>query len=147
MPHTTRIRVPDDGTPARRRTPRILAIAGVLGLAGAALIGGPAQAAHPEVSLAGSDFEIEDPDVGAGANLKVDDAAPPSLDWANVTEVRQADALSGTGDDSFGQGSKEDTPVPSPVTGSIPPNKSDLKNFGLYLEETPGGDFLHLFWH
>ncbi|MGR0221050.1 prealbumin-like fold domain-containing protein [Agromyces sp. ZXT2-6] len=109
---------------------------------GTALIGGPAQAAHPEVSLGGSEFEID-----TNANLKVDDPAPPSLDWANVAEARQSDALSGSGDDAFGQGSKEDTEPPTVVAGSIPPNKSDLKTFGTYLEETPGGDFLHMFWH
>ncbi|TYL54342.1 MSCRAMM family protein [Agromyces mariniharenae] len=98
-------------------------------------------ASHPEVSLPGSDFEID-----SDANLKVDDPAP-SIDWASVSEVRKADAPSGSGDDSFGQGSKEDTAVPSVVDGSIPPNKSDLLNFGLYLEEAAAGDFLHLFWH
>src|SRR4029453_7590601 len=101
----------------------------------------PALASHPEVSLDGSNFEID-----TDANLKVDDPAP-SIDWASVSEVRKADAPSGSGDDSFGQGSKEDTPVPSVVSGSIPPNKSDLLNFGLYLEEAAAGDFLHLFWH
>ncbi|WP_353826797.1 hypothetical protein [Agromyces sp. SYSU T0242] len=146
MPHTTRNRTTDSGF-ARTRAAKLLALAGALGLVGAALIGGPAQAAHPEVSLTGSDFEIEDPTTAGGANLKVDDAAPPSLDWANVDELRQADAVSGSGDDSFGQGSKEDTLVPTPVTGSIPPNKSDLKNFGLYLEQNAQGEFLHLFWH
>jgi hypothetical protein len=36
-------------------------------------------ASHPEVSLPGSNFEID-----TDANLKVNDAAP-SIDWANVT--------------------------------------------------------------
>ncbi|WP_400996065.1 prealbumin-like fold domain-containing protein [Agromyces sp. GXQ0307] len=109
-------------------------------LIGSALMAGPASADAPPPSLPGSDFEID-----TDANLKVDIAG--NLDWVNVAEVRQTDAPSGTGDDSFGQGSKEDTLVPSPVSGSIPPNKSDLKNFGLYLEETTGDDFLHMFWH
>ena len=102
----------------------------------------PAAASHPEVSLAGSDFEID-----TNANVKVDDGAG-SFDWANVSETRKADALSGSGDDSFGQGTKEDTAVPSVVNGSIPPNKSDLLNFGVYLETTgSGARFLNLFWH
>jgi hypothetical protein len=101
-----------------------------------------ALASHPESSLPGSNFEID-----TDANLKVDDPAP-SLDWANVAETRKADLASGANDDSFGQGTKEDTAVPSVVTGSIPPNKSDLRNFGVYLETTPGGRrFLNLFWH
>ncbi|WP_353816489.1 prealbumin-like fold domain-containing protein [Agromyces sp. SYSU T00266] len=142
MPHTTRIRTPEERMTFRRRCLRGAAVTGILALGATAFIGGPALAAHGDVSLVGSDFEID-----TDANLKVDHADPPSLDWANVTEARQADLESGTGDDSFGQGSKEDTPVPTVVSGSIPPNKSDLKTFGTYLEETPGGDFLHMFWH
>ena len=88
-----------------------------------------------------SNFEID-----TDANLRVDDAAP-SIDWANVGEVRKPDLPSGAADDSFGQGTKEDTAVPTVVDGSIPPNKSDLLNFGVYLEETAAGRFLHVFWH
>jgi Prealbumin-like fold domain len=99
-------------------------------------------ASHPEVSLPGSNFEID-----TDANLKVDDPAP-SIDWASVAETRRADAPSGSGDNSFGQGTKEDTAVPSVVSGSIPPNKSDLLNFGVSLETTgTGARFLNLFWH
>jgi Prealbumin-like fold domain len=96
---------------------------------------------HPEVSLPNSNFEID-----TNANLKVDDAAP-SIDWASVTETRKADKPSGSADDSFGNGSKEDTPVPAVVDGSIPPNKSDLLNFGVYLESNANGKFLNVFWH
>jgi len=98
-------------------------------------------ATHPEVSLPGSEFEID-----TDANLAVDDPSP-SIDWAGVTEDRRADDPSGSEDNSFGQGSKEDTPVPVVVSGSIPPNKSDLLNFGVYLETTSAGKFLHMFWH
>ncbi|MGH3053193.1 MAG: hypothetical protein ACRDM8_09600, partial [Gaiellaceae bacterium] len=101
----------------------------------------PAAASHPEASLPGSNFEID-----TNANLKVDDPAP-SIDWASVAETRKADAPSGSGDDSFGQGTKEDTAVPSVVSGSIPPNKSDLLNFGVYLETVGSNKFLNLFWH
>lgn len=73
------------------------------------------------------------------------------IDWSSVDptdgEKRNKDAPSGSGDDSFGKGSKEDSPVPSAVTGSIPPNKSDLKTFGFYLEEDGLKRYLHLFWH
>ncbi len=62
-------------------------------------------------------------------NLKVDTAG--NLDWANVAELRQLDATGPT-DDSFGQGTSEDDPVPTIVTGSIPPNKSDLKSMSFY---------------
>jgi hypothetical protein len=102
-------------------------------------------------SLAGSNFEID----GApnGANLKVDGASP-AIDWltgGTGTAMRTGvsstpDQPTGSGDDSFGQGSKEDTAVPTVVSGSIPPNKSDLKNFGVYVESNANGDFLNLFW-
>jgi hypothetical protein len=97
-------------------------------------------ASHPEVSLPGSNFEID-----TDANLKVNDAAP-SIDWANVTEIRKADTASGQNDESFGNGTKEDTAVPSVVTGGIPPNKSDLKFFGVYQEGNSSTGFLNLFW-
>jgi hypothetical protein len=77
---------------------------------------------------------------------KVDDPAP-SIDWASVAEKRQADKASGAGDDSLGQGTKEDTPVPTVVSGSIPPNKSDLLNFGVYQETVGNRNFMHMFWH
>ncbi|HEV8280500.1 MAG TPA: SpaA isopeptide-forming pilin-related protein [Candidatus Limnocylindrales bacterium] len=99
-----------------------------------------AVASHPEVSLSGSNFEID-----TDANLKVDDAAP-SIDWASVTENRKQDTTSGPTDESFGQGTKEDTAVPSVVDGSIPPNKSDLKFFGVYQEGSTASGFLTMFW-
>src|SRR5687768_2330308 len=110
-------------------------------MAAALVIVLPATASHPEVSLAGSNFEID-----TDANLKVNDAAP-SIDWASVSETRRQDAPSGSGDNSFGQGTKEDTAVPSVVSGSIPPNKSDLLHFGVSLETNANGRFLNLFWH
>ena len=91
-------------------------------------------------ALPGSTFEID-----SDANLIVN--TPGNLDWANVTQVRQADQPTGSADDSFGQGAKEDTAVPTVVDGSIPPNKSDLLNFGLYLETNASGRFLNLYWH
>jgi Prealbumin-like fold domain len=91
-------------------------------------------------ALPGSTFEITD------GNLRVD-GPPPALDWANVNEIRKADAPTGPGDDSLGQGTSEDDPVPTIVSGSIPPNKSDLLNFGFYLEENAAGRFLNMFWH
>ena len=123
---------------------RILSVlVGAIAMAALLLVGMQvAFASHPEVSLGGSNFEID-----TNANLKVDDPAP-SIDWAGVSETRKADVASGSGDDSFGQGTKEDTAVPTVVSGSIPPNKSDLLNFGVYLETNANGArFLNLFWH
>jgi hypothetical protein len=97
---------------------------------------GSALASHGDVSLPGSNFEID-----TDANLKVDHASPPSLDWANVTELRQADTASGSADEPSakepgGHGG------PSVVDGSIPPNKSDLKFFGIYQEGGSTNGFL-----
>lgn len=129
------------GMPAGRRPSRRgLALGASAVLVFSGLVSAiPAMASHPEVSLTGSNFEID-----TDANLKVDDAG--SLDWANVTEVRRQDTASGQADESFGQGTKEDTAVPTVVTGGIPPNKSDLKFFGVYQEGSGSNGFLNLFW-
>jgi hypothetical protein len=124
------------GRRSRRRS-----LVAALALVAASAVPMTAYASHPEVSLAGSNFEID-----TNANLKVDDPAP-SIDWVNVAETRKADKPTGATDDSFGQGTKEDTAVPTVVTGSIPPNKSDLLTFGVYLERVGTDRFLHMFWH
>ena len=123
----------------RRRAVRRAGVVAVVVVA-AMLPQATAYASHPEVSLPGSNFEID-----TNANIRVDDPTP-SLDWANVTEIRKADTPSGSSDESFGNGSKEDTAVPSVVDGGIPPNKSDLKFFGVYQEGGTSAGFLNLFW-
>jgi hypothetical protein len=65
----------------RSRIRALLLVTVVLGLALAYIV--PAAASHPEVSLPGSNFEID-----TDANLKVDDP-PPSIDRAGVTEIRK----------------------------------------------------------
>lgn len=95
-------------------------------------------ATHPAipVGLSGSDFESED------GNLKVDNGAG-HLDWGNVNQVPGSDLASGQQDDSL-KGAEQD-PVPGIVTGGIPPSKSDLKSFGVFLEsDSPG--FMHMYW-
>jgi len=90
----------------------------------------------------GSAFEID-----TNANLKVDTTG--CIDWlaAGTNTFRSGvlaknDQPTGTGDDSFGQGTAEDNPNPTIVSGSIPPNKSDLKAFCVFTEPA----FLELFW-
>jgi hypothetical protein len=130
-------------TPTRSQSGRtaLVAAAAIAFGVGAALSTTSAIATDGAVSLAGSNFEID-----TDANLEVDHSAPPSIDWASVTEVRREDSPSGKNDESFGQGTKEDTAEPTVVSGSIPPNKSDLKWFGLYQEGTTTSGFLNLFW-
>src|SRR5215203_1771790 len=94
-------------------------------------------------TLSGSAFEID-----KDANLVVNTSG--CIDWltgGTGTSMRSGvlaknDKLTGTGDDSFGQGTAENNPNPTIVAGSIPPNKSDLKAFGVFTED----DFLELFW-
>jgi hypothetical protein len=94
---------------------------------------------HPGLALPGSSFE------GKDGNLVVDTAG--NTDWANApNRVRGDDLPSGTGDNSFGQGTKEDDPAVSVVTGSIPPQKSDLTRFYVANEFAAGSNYLYLAW-
>src|SRR5215217_9267067 len=124
-----------------------VSIVGVLAMATIAFVGmASAQSTTCTTAnvLAGSDFEID-----TSANLKVDGAAP-CIDWlADGTGsalrsgvLTKNDKLSGATDDSFGQGTAENNANPTIVDGSIPPNKSDLKAFGIHTES----QFLELFW-
>lgn len=90
------------------------------------------------LNLGSSNFEIDE-----NANLKLDGTG---MDWSTVIESRKADTPSGSGDDAFGQGTKEDTVVPVVVAGGVPPNKSDLKSFGVYLEREGDNRYLHMYW-
>ena len=56
------------------------------------------------------------------------------------------DLPTGKNDNSFGKGTKEDTPVPTVVNGSIPNNKSDLLRFYVATERFGTTDFLYLAW-
>ena len=114
---------------------------------GAAPAAADAACTTPNV-LSGSNFEID-----LSANLKVDGASP-CIDWLaggsgsglRSGVLAKSDKASGTNDDSFGQGTKEDDPNPTIVTGSIPNNKSDLKVFGVFTETAASAHFLELFW-
>lgn len=100
-------------------------------------------AVAPALVPAGSQAVVDSSFNTQDGNLVLDSSA----DWVGVSETRQPDLATGATDDSFGNGTKEDTAVPSVIDGSIPNNKSDLKNFGVYFEQGAQGRFLHLFWH
>src|SRR5215207_5373828 len=129
--------------PSKSRRLRIWPLAAALALIGATLVPTSAYASHPEASLPGSNFEID-----VDANLKVDDPAPPSQDWANVTEIRATDKPTGGTDDAYQGGVKEDTTCPAETTGTIPNNKSDLRTFHVYREAGSGDHpgYLNLAW-
>jgi hypothetical protein len=96
-----------------------------------------------QAELAGSNFESTD------GNLTVEGTPPNGgVDWVNApTRVRKDEEFSGTQDDAFGQGAKEDISCPTEVTGSIPPNKSNLSRFYVSHETGANGHFyVYLAW-
>jgi hypothetical protein len=134
---------------ALMRRPRVALLLGSALVVALAVVGsaiattpGTSGCTNP-ASLDGSAFEID-----TNANLVVN--TTNCIDWlsdgagssfrSGVTAKN--DKPTGGSDDSFGQGTAEDNPNPTIVDGSIPPNKSDLKAFGVYTESA----FLELFW-
>ena len=108
---------------------------GVVGVAALVMAAGPAALAN----LPGSTFE------GNDGNLVVNTAG--NTDWQTApNRVRGDDLPSGRADNSFGQGTKEDDPNVTVVTGSIPPNKSDLTRFYVASEFASNANFLYLAW-
>jgi Prealbumin-like fold domain len=98
-----------------------------------------AMAAPVRANLAGSNFE------GNDGNLVVNTTG--NTDWVNApNRIRGDDLPSGKNDNSFGQGTKEDDPVVSVVTGAIPPKKSDLTRFYVASEFAGNSNFLYLAW-
>src|SRR6266498_852405 len=90
-------------------------------------------------NLPGSTFE------GNDGNLVVNTAG--NTDWVNApNRVRGDDLTSGANDNSFGQGTKEDDGAVTVVTGSIPPQKSDLTRFYVGSEFASSSNFLYLAW-
>src|SRR6266852_5473394 len=91
--------------------------------------------------LAGSTF------AGGDGNLATSPTAFGATDWQNVAGLNAGiDLASGSSDNSFGQGTKEDNPNVTVVTGSIPPNKSDLIRCYEASEFASGSNFLYLAW-
>src|SRR5215211_5592275 len=92
-----------------------------------------------QANLAGSSFE------GNDGNLVVNTTG--NTDWANApNRVRGDDLASGANDNSFGGGTKEDDPNVNVVTGSIPPQKSDLTRFYVASDFASNSNFLYLAW-
>src|SRR6266567_4857038 len=91
-------------------------------------------------NLSGSTFE------GNDGNLVVNTAG--NTDWANApNRVVGLDLASGSGDNAFGQGTKEDNASATVVTGSIPPNKNDLTRFYFASEFAANNhNYVYLAW-
>jgi len=95
--------------------------------------------------LAGSTFQ------GSDGNMVVDPSpAPGTTDWANIPTGSLntgTDKPSGSTDNSFGQGTKEDVADVSVVAGSIPPSKNDLTRFYESSEQAANSHiYLYLAW-
>jgi hypothetical protein len=91
--------------------------------------------------LSGSTF------AGGDGNLLTNPTTFGSTDWQNVAGRHTGiDLASGTTDNAFGQGTKEDSSSVSVVTGSIPPQKSDLTRFYEASEFANNNNYLYLAW-
>jgi Prealbumin-like fold domain len=91
--------------------------------------------------LSGSTF------AGGDGNLLTSPTTFGTTDWQNVAGLNTGvDVASGTTDNSFGQGTKEDNADVTTVTGSIPPQKSDLTRFYEASEFANNSNFLYLAW-
>ena len=105
----------------------------------------PAPTCSTTNHVTGSNFEIE-------LNANHADGPGDCIDWLDAggqllpSVQSKNDLPTGSGDNSFGQGTAEDNPNPTIVDGSIPPNKSDLRSFGVNSETTTAGKSLQLFW-
>jgi hypothetical protein len=90
--------------------------------------------------LTGSTFE------GNDGNLVVN--TPGNTDWdtpaPNVSAAN--DVATGTGDNSFGQGTSQSDVNVTVVSGSIPNSKADLARFAVAGETVGANSFLYLAW-
>jgi uncharacterized repeat protein (TIGR01451 family) len=101
------------------------------------------------------------PPSATGTAIEIDgnlvDDAQDGSDWgalpgslfscsSNPTKGCSIDLPTGRNDNSFGQGTKEDTPTPKIVRGSIPNNKSDLLRLYVASERIGSNNFLYLAW-
>lgn len=105
------------------------------------LIGAMALAAPGATALTGSGFESTDGNTAKQAGYDWDSLAPAT------SLADQPDSPSGAGDESFTQGTKSDTAVPTIETGSIPPNKSDLTRMRIATETIDGDVYLYVAWN
>src|SRR4051812_48795282 len=121
-------------SPRRRRRRRLAVLS--TGLLILAVLASPPASAN----LSGSAFE------GNDGNMVVNAAG--HTDWATVAGVNAGiDQPSGSSDNAFGQGTKEDNAAVTVVDGSIPPNKNDLTRFYQASEQASNGNiFLYLGW-
>jgi uncharacterized repeat protein (TIGR01451 family) len=85
---------------------------------------------------------------GNDGNMVVN--TPGNTDWISLSgnpNLRTlVDKPSGSTDNSFGQGTKENDTNATVVTGTIPPNKNDLTRSYIYNEQIGSSSFVYLAW-
>jgi uncharacterized repeat protein (TIGR01451 family) len=122
----------------RGRRPWSVGVAAIVAVA----VFGVLFVASSGATLAPSTFE------GNDGNMVVD--TPGNTDWAslagNAGLRTLVDLPSGTNDNAFGQGTKEDDTTVTVVKGSIPPNKNDLTRAYVYEDRVGGSSFIDLAW-
>jgi len=95
--------------------------------------------AGASANLSNSTFE------GSDGNLVVDTAG--NHDWVNAPNLSVGvDLPTGTTDNSFGQGAKENDVNTTVVAGSIPNSKADLARFAVAGEVIQGDTFMYIAW-
>jgi hypothetical protein len=95
--------------------------------------------AASSANLTNSTFE------GSDGNLVVNTAG--NHDWDNAPNLSVGvDLPTGTGDNSFGNGTKEDDLSVTVGNGSIPNSKADLARFAIAGEVIGGQTFMYLAW-
>jgi len=83
---------------------------------------------------------------GNDGNLVVNGGAT-AHDWNNAPNLHVGQDLpTGTGDNSFGQGAKEDNVNTTVVSGSIPNSKADLGRFAVASEVIGTDTYMYLAW-
>jgi hypothetical protein len=113
---------------------------GVIAITTAALLTGVIGPSGADAVLPNSTFE------GNDGNLVVNTSG--NTDWINAPNRNiGTDLPTGTTDNSFGQGAKEDLVNTTVVSGSIPNSKADLASFYVANEQAANGNiFLYLGW-
>lgn len=108
-------------------------------------------------SIIPSDFlQLPPSNIGSGIEVDGNMVSDGGRDWVSLPSTVfscvnpkvgcDVDLATGKNDNSFGQGTKEDTQDPTVVSGSIPNNKSDLRRFYVATERVGTANFLYLAW-
>ncbi len=121
-------------------------------------------AVYPSSVFAGTPTQHGGTFEDADGDLQPNTSTPPlAHDWNSPIQPIACPSTPGAGtncgldlvnsqqDNSLGQGSKEDNPCPTVVSGSIPPSKDDLSRFYVNLEQVTNSSgqkllFLYLAW-